>query len=260
MSQHPSPPPQAPPPQALPPQAWARTFLIVLVFFAGSLFMAGITAGLIVSGMNTAGGAVAAELDPVLTGSSTWVVLTFQLLAMGFFSPLSIGGDFANFGMFADGGSLFFVPWWVPIGGIAAVAATQRFLGGNLRVPRIGSRLMLSGIAGLVFATIMTVLAAVIRFPLVDNIELFGISMWADAASFPGFLVAAVLVGCIAYVLLLPRRSDVVQRVLTSFAAVFEHVIVVSGIALLGTVIALLVQGDTDGLLLILAVAPTGSC
>lgn len=163
MSQHPS------PPQAPPPQAWARTFLIVLVFFAGSLFMAGITTGLLVSGMNSAGGPVAAELDQVLTGSSTWVILTFQLLAMGFFSPLSIGGDFAA------GGSLFFVPWWAPIGGIAAVAATQRFLGRNLRVPRIGSRLLLSGIAGLVFATIMTILAAVIRFPLGDNIELFDV-------------------------------------------------------------------------------------
>ncbi|WP_022870313.1 hypothetical protein [Yaniella halotolerans] len=257
MSQQPPPPPPLPAVlRGIPAQAWTRALLIVVVFFAGSVVMAGSIAGLLTVGMNAAFGNGAAGEFAELVGSS-WIVLTFQILAMGFLSPLSMGVDFSDFGMFAAGGSLFLVPWWVPIGGLIAVAATQRFLGGNLRAPRTGVRFLMAGVAGLLFAGIVTILAAVIRFRVVENNELFGIAMWAHAASLPGFLVAALLVGCITYVLFLPRRGKVVERAMTVLAAVWEHVIVVSGLAAVATVIALLSQGDTQDLVPIVALLPS---
>src|SRR5690625_290956 len=194
MSQSPMPPPpqnqppsgmQTPPPpvpdflKKIPGKAWARTFLIVAVFFGGALIMAGVTAGLVTAGANSAAGdAFGTDIDRAFGGGSTWIVMTFQLLAMGFFSPLSFGVDFAEFGMQTPGGSLFFVPWWVPAGGLVAVVTTQRYLGGNLRAPSTGTRLLLAAIGGVTFATIITILAAAVRFRFDEGMDMFGASMW----------------------------------------------------------------------------------
>jgi len=254
---------QTPPPpvpdflKKIPGKAWARTFLIVAVFFGGALIMAGVTAGLVTAGANSAAGdAFGTDIDRAFGGGSTWIVMTFQLLAMGFFSPLSFGVDFAEFGMQTPGGSLFFVPWWVPAGGLVAVVTTQRYLGGNLRAPRTGTRLFLAAIAGLTFATIITILASAIRLRFDEGMDGFGVSMWAHAASFPGFLVAALLVGFITYLLLLPQRGTLLQRAMTSIAQVFEHVVALAVIGVVVLVITGLIQGSTEGFGFVLAVLP----
>src|SRR5699024_2260507 len=161
-----------------------------------------------------------AELYDVIDDSPSWIVMTFQLLSMGFLSPLSVGVEIDVFGGFAGGGTLFFVPWLVPVGGIAAVAGTQRFLGGNLRAPHIGARVMLAGLSGVSFAAVVTILASAVRLRFSEAGR-----AWAHSASIPGFFVAAVLVAAITYLLLLPQRGVILQRVLTGIAAVFEHVL-----------------------------------
>src|SRR5699024_12717160 len=54
-NQAPPPPPPSLPPflKQIPPLAWARTFLIPLVFFGGALIMAGITAASLYIAMNS---------------------------------------------------------------------------------------------------------------------------------------------------------------------------------------------------------------
>lgn len=259
-SSHQFPPPPPPAPNVLktiPPLIWVRTLLIVLVFLGGSLVMAAISAALIVSGLgpDQAFGPVD-EFQQFFQGGPSWIVFTFQLLAMGFLSPLSIGIEIAQFGGFSASGSLFFVPWFVPAGGIAAVAATQRFLGGNLRVPYTWVRLMLAGLAGLVFATVVTVLAATIRFRFDGGFDEVG-QLWAHSASLPGFLVAGVLLGFITYVLLLPQRGVLLQRVFTGMAAVFEHVITLAVLCAVALLIAALVNGESEAVMPILFALPT---
>src|SRR5699024_8247836 len=122
--------------------------------------------------------------------------------------------DIAEFGMFSGGGSAFFVPWLVPAGGIVAVAVTQRFLGGNIRAQQTGIRWMLAGISGLLFATVITVLAATVRFRYDAGSEFIDGRFWAHSASLPGFVVAGVLVGGITFLLLLPCRVFGVTRIL----------------------------------------------
>ena len=249
-----TPPPPSLPPflTQIPPLAWARTFLIPLVFFGGALVMAGITAAFLYIGMNSPEMVGSEpELYDIIDDSPSWIVMTFQLLSMGFFSPLALGVEIDAFGGFAAGGTLFFVPWLVPAGGIAAVAATQRFLGGNLRAPRVGARLMLAGLAGLAFATVVTILASAVRFRFSDTDFDVG-RAWAHAASIPGFFVAAVLVAAITYLLLLPQRGAILQRALTGIAAVFEHVLGVAVLCALVLLVAALVRGETDGAIFIL--------
>jgi len=259
MSQQP--PPFPPPPTAqtafqnIPAQAWARTALIPLVFFGGAFIAAAATAAVGISAMGAAG-AVGGEVEDVLGGGPSWIVLTFQLLNMGFLSPLSIGMDVAVFGGFSGAGTLFFVPWLVPAGGIGAVALTQRFLGGNLRAPHTGVRLLLAGLAGVAFAAVITILAAAVRFRFAAGFEEFG-SMWAHSASFVGFLVAALLVGGITYLLLLPRQGVFLQRSLTAVAAVFEHVITLAVLCAVALLITALVQGETEAALFIVFALPT---
>ncbi|MDN6150998.1 MAG: hypothetical protein L0I91_06160 [Yaniella sp.] len=250
MSQHaPQPPP--PPPSApaflknIPGQAWARTLLIPLAFFGGAFLMAGLTAALGLSGMSVAA-SFGSDMPQLMDGGPSWIVMTIQLLGMGFLSPLSLGFDIADFGMFSGGGSAFFVPWLVPAGGIAAVAVTQRFLGGNIRAQQAGIRFMLAGIAGLLFATVVTVLAATVRFRYDGGNEMIDGRFWAHSASLPGFLVAAMLVGFSTYLLLLPRRGLLLQRILTAIAAVFEHVLILAGASALALVIAAFIQGETE--------------
>ncbi|MDN5818739.1 MAG: hypothetical protein L0I94_10665 [Yaniella sp.] len=277
MTQSPTPPPQnQPPPQHQPPpggqappppvpdflkeipaKAWARTFLIVAVFFGGALIMAGVTAGLLTAGASSAAGdAFGTDIDRAFSGGSTWIVMTFQLLAMGFFSPLSIGVDFAEFVAQTPGGSLFLVPWWVPAGGLVAVMTTQRYLGGNLRAPRTGTRLLLAAIGGITFATITTILAAAVRFRFDEGMDMFGASMWAHAASFPGFLVATLVVGLTTYILLLPRQATMLQRAVTSMVQVFEHVVALAAVGVVVLLITGLVQGSLEGIGFILALLP----
>src|SRR5699024_2686266 len=136
------------------------------------------------------------ELYDIIGDSPSWIVMTFQLLSMGFLSPLSLGVELSAFGGFAGGGSLFFVPWLVPSGGVAAVVAAQRSLGGRLRAARVGVRLVLAGLSGLAFATVVTMLASAVRFRCYASD--FGVGpAWAPSASIPGFLVATVLVRAI---------------------------------------------------------------
>ena len=262
--QPPAPGPDSPPPavasflKEIPPNAWARTFLIVAVFFGGALIMAGVIAGLFTAGVGAAvGNGFPAELDAVLGGGPTWIVMTFQLLAMGFLSPLSLGVDFAELGMHGAGGSLFFVPWFVPAGGIAAVVATQRHLGGNLRARHIGTRLLLAALAGVTFATVVTVLAAAIRLRFDEATAMFGVSAWAHAASFPGFIVAALLVGFITYLLFLPQRGTILQRAMTSITQVFEHVIALSIVGIVLGIIYGATQGTNEGLVMVLGILPS---
>ncbi|HIY85150.1 MAG TPA: hypothetical protein H9822_01710 [Candidatus Yaniella excrementavium] len=250
MSQHvPQPPP--PPPAApmflknIPAQAWARTLLIPLIFFGGAFLMAAFVAALGLGAMSAAAG-FGATMPQLMDGGPSWIVVTIQLLGMGFLSPLSLGIDIAEFGMFSGGGSAFFVPWLVPAGGIVAVAVTQRFLGGNIRAQQTGIRWMLAGISGLLFATVITVLAATVRFRYDAGSEFIDGRFWAHSASLPGFVVAGVLVGCITYLLLLPRRGLVVQRILSVIATVFEHVLILAGGAALAIVIAAFVQSETE--------------
>lgn len=219
--------------------------------------MAAITAAIGISGLGTAGGLGPAEaVAQVFDGGSSWIVMTFQLLSMGFLSPLSIGIDVAAFEGFSGGGSIFFVPWLVPAGGIAAVIATQRYLGGNLRTAHIGTRFMLAGLAGLAFATVVTILAASVRFRFDDDFDTGG-RLWAHSASLPGFLVSAVLVGFIAYLLLLPQRGQLLQRVMTAVAGVFEHVLILAVLGSVALLIWALVRGEYDSALVILFALPT---
>lgn len=239
----------------IPGQVWARAFLIALVFFGGSLIMAGITAAFGVGAINMAAD-FTPEFDEFFPTGASWIVLTFQLLGMGFLSPMSIGLDITEMGMSGAPGALFFVPWLVPAAGIAAVIATQRFLGANLRVPILGVRLMLAALAGLSVATVVTILSATIRFRVhIDESFIQG-SMWAHSASFAGFLVAALLVGLVTYLLLLPQRSVGLQRTMTALAAVFEHVILIAVVAAVAMIISLLVPGETEALPAILFALP----
>jgi hypothetical protein len=240
----------------IPPQAWARAALIPLVFFAGSLLMAAITAAIGVSSV----GSMTDPTDPfapVFNGGASWIVATFQLLGMGFFSPLSIGVDMVGFGGFSAAGSVFFVPWQVPIGGLLAVAITHRYLGKNLRTAHTGTRALLAGLAGLAFATVVTVLVSAIRFRFDTGIDEFGGRMWAHAASVPGFLVAALLVGGLTYVLFLPQRGLVLDRILTGLATVLEHVLVLALLAALALFVAALVQDEPEAAVFILFALPT---
>lgn len=248
-NQAPPPPPPSLPPflKQIPPLAWARTFLIPLVFFGGALIMAGITAAFLYIGMNSPEMLGSdAELYDVIDDSPSWIVMTFQLLSMGFLSPLSLGVEIDVFGGFAGGGTLFFVPWLVPVGGIAAVAGTQRFLGGNLRAPHIGARVMLAGLSGVAFAAVVTILASAVRLRF-SEADLEAGRAWAHSASIPGFFVAAVLVAAITYLLLLPQRGVILQRVLTGIAAVFEHVLSIAVLCASVLLITALVSGETDG-------------
>src|SRR5690625_3514887 len=181
-NQAPPPPPSLPPfLKQIPPLAWARTFLIPLVFFGGALIMAGITAAFLYIGMNSPEMLGSdAELYDVIDDSPSWIVMTFQLLSMGFVSPLSPGVEIDVFG------------------GIAAVAGTQRFLGGNLRAPHIGARVMLAGLSGVAFAAVVTILASAVRLRFSET-DLEAGRAWAHSASIPGFFVAAVLVAAITY-------------------------------------------------------------
>src|SRR5690625_4467504 len=115
-NQAPPPPPSLPPfLKQIPPLAWARTFLIPLVFFGGALVMAGITAAFLYIGFNSPEMVDSdLELYDIIGDSPSWIVMTFQLLSMGFLSPLSLGVEINAFGGFAGGGTLFFVPWLVP--------------------------------------------------------------------------------------------------------------------------------------------------
>ncbi|HIW46483.1 MAG TPA: hypothetical protein H9884_06235 [Candidatus Yaniella excrementigallinarum] len=252
-NQAPPPPPSLPPfLKQIPPLAWARTFLIPLVFFGGALVMAGITAAFLYIGFNSPEMVDSdLELYDIIGDSPSWIVMTFQLLSMGFLSPLSLGVEINAFGGFAGGGTLFFVPWLVPAGGIAAVVATQRFLGGNQRAPQVGVRLMLAGLSGLAFATVVTILASAVRFRFYETDFDVG-RAWAHSASIPGFLVATVLVGAITYLLLLPKRGVVLQRALTGIAAVFEHVVSIAVLCALVALVTALIKGETDGAIFIL--------
>lgn len=243
--------------QAIPPQVWARTFLIMLVFLGGSLVMAGLTAAIGINAVGSATGLGPVDgMTQVFDGGPSWWVVTFQILAMGFLSPLSIGMDITIFEGLSGGGSLFFVPWLVPAGGIIAVAATQRHIGRNLRTPHTGTRFLLAGLAGLVFATIVTVLAATVRFRFIDDFET-GSRLWAHAASLPGFLVSAVVVGFMTYLLLMPQRGQLLQRVMTGIAHVFEHVLTLAVLGAVALLIAALVSGETEAALLIVFALPT---
>ena len=253
--QFPPPPPPSAQPSPLttiPAQAWARVLLIAAVFFGGALLAAGVTAAFGVTGVNAV--PELAELDATVGDASSWLVLTFQLLAMGFMSPLSLGMEFAEFGGFSGGGSVFFVPWLVPVTGILAVALTQRHLGGNIRATHPGVRALLAATAGLAFALVVTVLAASIRFRTFEDFEAG--SFWAHAASVPGFLVATLTVGTTAYLLMLPRRAPLVQRIVSAFSQVAEHIIGLALLAGLGALIWNTVQTDPAPVALVLAVLP----
>ena len=241
--------------KTIPAQVWARALLIALVFFAGSLIMAGITAALGVGAINMAAD-FTPEFDEFFPTGASWIVLTFQLLGMGLLSPLSIGFDITDMGMSGASGTIFFAPWLIPAAGITAVITTQRFLGGNLRVTFLGVRLLLAAIAGLSFATVVTILTATIRFRVHIDESLMQGSMWAHSASLAGFLVAAVLVGCTTYLFLLPQRGVNLQRTMTALAAVFEHVMLIAAVAAIALVITLLVQGETDALPAVLFALP----
>src|SRR5699024_12708912 len=91
-NQAPPPPPSLPPfLKQSPPLAWARTFLIPLVFFGGALVMAGITAAFLYIGFNSPEMVDSdLELYDIIGDSPSWIVMTFQLLSMGFLSPLSL--------------------------------------------------------------------------------------------------------------------------------------------------------------------------
>ena len=256
----------APPPRPqilnhIPPHAWARTFLIPLVFLAGALLIAGISAGLLLtatSSLETVG------VPSALTGgpgtNPSWIVLTFQLLGMGFLSPLTLGidvnvADVADFGF---EGSLFFVPWIVLAGGIGAVAATQRFLGGNMRTSRAAARLILAGAAGLTFATVTTILVSAIRFRISDvDISQVGGTLWAHSASFTGFLVSGLLIGCITYLLLLPQRSQSLRRLLSGMSTALEHVVGLAIVVILAVLISSIVDGEFSAVLAAFVALPT---
>lgn len=227
-----------------------RTALIPLVFLGGALFMAALTAAIGVSAVNAVIATLPEEIfAAVSSGGSFWVVATFQLLGMGFLSPLAFGLEISAFGSFTSAGSVFFVPWQVPIGGIVAVALTHRFLGGNLRTSHTGTRFLLAALSGIGFATVLTILVSAIRFR--SDAGLDG-SLWAHAASVPGFLVAGLLVGTMTFLLLMPHRGVVLQRIMTAAAAVTEHVVMLAGLAAVAILIWVLVEGETEAALMVL--------
>lgn len=263
---HDRPGPPDPPPRpnifsSIPPRAWGRTFLIPLVFFAGALVMAGISAGLLSTATTPLDGV---GVPSAITGGAdtgaSWIVLTFQLLGMAFLSPLALGVDVnvADVAEFGFGGSLFFVPWIVLAGGIGTVAATQRFLGGNMRTSRTAARLVLAGAAGIAFATVMMILVAAIRFRISDvDISQVGGSLWAHSASFTGFLVSALLIGCITYLLLLPHRSQFLRRLLSGVSTASEHVVSLAVVGILAVLISALVDGEFSAVLAAFVALPT---
>src|SRR5690625_7032937 len=70
--------------------------------------MAGITAAFLYIGFNSPEMVDSdLELYDIIGDSPSWIVMTFQLLSMGFLSPLSLGVEINAFGGFAGGGTLF---------------------------------------------------------------------------------------------------------------------------------------------------------
>src|SRR5699024_9052270 len=81
ISNQASPPPPSLPPflKQIPPLAWARSFLIPLVFFGGALVMAGITAAFLYIGFNSPEMVDSdLELYDIIGDSPSWIVMTFR--------------------------------------------------------------------------------------------------------------------------------------------------------------------------------------
>lgn len=255
-------PPQLPPVPAvlknIPNPVWARTFLLAAVFLGGALIMAGITAAFGVTAVNLAVD-FSRDFEELLPDGASWIVLTIQLLGMAFLSPLSLGIDLGGFSEIAFSGSaghLIFVPWLILAGGVAAVMGTQRYLGGNIRVPTTGVRLMLAGLSGLAFATVVTILVSAVRFR--TYIDEFGVEgrIFLHSASFGGFIVAAIVVGLITYLYLMPQYGINLQRIKAAFSTVFEHTVIIAAIAAVSLIIYVAIVADAEALLAVLFALP----
>src|SRR5699024_4275835 len=125
-----------------------------------------------------------------------------------------------------------------------------------IRVPTTGVRLMLAGLSGLAFATVVTILVSAVRFR--TYIDEFGVEgrIFLHSAFFGGFIVAAIVVGLITYLYLMPQYGINLQRIKAAFSTVFEHTVIIAAIAAVSLIIYVAIVADAEALLAVLFALP----
>lgn len=209
------------------PTHWRAGAMLGGIGLAGALATSLVTVLLLLAGVYTVPDLP--EDGPDILG--TWFFWLFQLVGMGFLSPL--GGEFATdagtLGALGLSTSAYLAPLVVPVATVTAILTVGRRVHRDLALPRGSVRAVVAATAGLTLAAAVLLLVAV--FPVsfdVDettSLSLRAVSVW-------GFLVAGVVGAGAAYVRLGPPGERIVPTAWRQAAReVVEHL---GGLALLG--------------------------
>lgn len=237
----------------IPKAAWSRAFLLAGLMFAGSLVAALLVVLLALPLLNASSGT-----SDVALGAQ-WFPALFQVMGLGYFAQASMKpvGDAISLNSSADASATFFV--WValvPLFAVLAATLIGRRLGAQVKAPTWIPRLILSAAAGLSFALVVTLLAALI--PISVGTDYFGITL--KAASFPGFLAAALICGATVFLCMKAPSTDPRMRLArATVTTVLEHLAaIVVIVGLIVTIVIAVRSEDAKVLLLFPVLIPLG--
>jgi hypothetical protein len=155
-----------------------------------------------------------------------WFPLLIQILGLGYGSRahLSADVDMGGWGTFGLHGGVSAIPLIVVVFGLVAVRLFGRRINGGITAPSWIPRAVLAVAGGLVFATVLTVTAAIARLKVGDESIQIGGTVSVHTASFLGFLYQFLIAAAVVYVAFLPRPGGYWQRTVRDLVVtVAEH-------------------------------------